>query len=129
MRDDRQVPSNELVTSTAAHRGGLKRIMQNVQTTGVLGARAFSYRALENWGSIPSEVELGDVAGIAVDEKDQVYLFNRGKHPVVVLDRTGAFRTSWGHGLFTNAHGAHIGPDQCIYLTDNGNHTVRIARS
>ena len=102
--------------------------MQNVQmmdTKGVLGAGVFSYRALENWGSIPSEVELGDVAGIAVDGKDQVYLFNRGKHPVVVFDRTGAFKTSWGHGLFSNPHGAHIGLDQCIYLTDNGNHTVR----
>lgn len=102
--------------------------MQNVQmmdTTGALGAGVCSYCALENWSSIPSEIELGDVAGIAVDEKDQVYLFNRGEHPVVVLDRTGAFKTSWGHGLFSNAHGAHIGLDHCIYLTDNGNHTVR----
>jgi sugar lactone lactonase YvrE len=102
--------------------------MVNIDTTAspvVLGADAFAYCALESWGSLPTEIELGDVAGIAIDAKDRVYLFNRGQHPVVVLDRNGAFRTSWGHGLFSNAHGAHIGPDQCIYLTDNGNHTVR----
>ncbi len=92
---------------------------------GTLGAAPFSFRALERWSEIPDEIELGDVAGVAVDAEDRVYLFNRGKHPVVVFDRTGAFQTSWGHGLFNNAHGAHIGADQCIYLTDNGNHTVR----
>jgi DNA-binding beta-propeller fold protein YncE len=103
-------------------------LIENVPTTGpadVPDAHALAYRAVENWPSIPPEIELGDVAGIAIDEKDQVYLFNRGEHPVVVLDSAGAFRASWGHGLFTNAHGAYIGPDQCIYLTDNGNHTVR----
>jgi DNA-binding beta-propeller fold protein YncE len=91
----------------------------------ILGAGPFSYRPAEAWAKIPDEIELGDVAGIAIDDKDHVYLFNRGKHPVVVLEQSGAFKTSWGHGLFSNAHGAHIGADQCIYLTDNGNHTVR----
>jgi len=77
------------------------------------------------WGQLPPEIELGDVAGIAIDQKDQVYLFNRGDHPVVVLSKTGEFLNSWGHGVFTNAHGAHIGHDGAIYLTDNGDHTVR----
>jgi DNA-binding beta-propeller fold protein YncE len=95
------------------------------ETAGTLGSSPYAFQPADGWGVIPTEIELGDVAGIAIDAKDQVYLFNRGKHPVVVLDRTGAFKTSWGHGLFGNAHGAHIGTDQCIYLTDNGNHTVR----
>ncbi len=77
------------------------------------------------WGQLPPDVTLGDVAGVAVDSQDRVYLFNRGDHPIVVLDQTGAFLTSWGHGVFTNAHGAHIGLDGFIYLTDNGDHTVR----
>ena len=98
---------------------------QGVETPGIHGSAPYAFRTAEEWGKIPAEIELGDVAGIAVDAKDQVYLFNRGKHPVVVLESTGAFKTSWGHGLFDNAHGAHIGADQCIYLTDNGNHTVR----
>ena len=91
----------------------------------VMGSAPYSFRPLENWGQLPPDIELKDVAGIAIDAKDHVYLFNRGEHPIVVLDRHGQFKTSWGHGLFVNAHGAHIGADQCIYLTDNGNHTVR----
>lgn len=97
----------------------------NVESSAILGTAPYAFRPAENWGAIPAEIELGDVAGVAVDARDQVYLFNRGQHPVVVLDRNGEFITSWGHGLFSNAHGAHVGADQCIYLTDNGNHTVR----
>lgn len=85
----------------------------------------FAYIAEPDWAKIPGEIELGDVAGIAVDQQDRVYLFNRGEHPVVVLDKEGNFLKSWGQGVFTNAHGAHIGADGAIYLTDNGDHTVR----
>ena len=80
---------------------------------------------MEHWGNFPDEIILGDVAGIAVDAKDYVYLFNRGEHPVVVLSQNGDVLRTWGHGLFKNPHGASIGPDQCIYLTDNFDHTVR----
>jgi len=89
------------------------------------GGGELAFRAQPDWAKLPSGIVLGDVAGIAVDQRDQVYLFNRGEHPVVVLDRAGHYLTSWGHGLFVNAHGASIGPDDSIYLTDNGDHTVR----
>ena len=85
----------------------------------------FLFEPIEAWEQLPAHITLGDVAGIAVDSKDHVYLFNRGEHPVVVLDRSGQFITSWGHGVFSNAHGASIGPDDSLYLTDNGDHTVR----
>lgn len=93
--------------------------------TDILGSGDFTFRALEDWARLPPEIVLGDVAGVAVDARDRVYLFNRGAHPVVVLEQDGRFATSWGHGQFANAHGAHVGADQCIYLTDNGDHTVR----
>ncbi|MGJ8583349.1 MAG: peptidyl-alpha-hydroxyglycine alpha-amidating lyase family protein [Marinosulfonomonas sp.] len=93
--------------------------------TKVLGQGKYSYQPVPDWGDVPAEVILGDVAGIAVDARDNVYLFNRGQHPVVVLDRAGVLLTTWGHGLFANPHGASVGPDQCLYLTDNFDHTVR----
>jgi DNA-binding beta-propeller fold protein YncE len=93
--------------------------------TMVLGSGDHSYRTASNWEKLPDGWELGDVAGVAVDARDQVYLFNRGEHPVIVLDRDGNFLRSWGEGLFSNPHGAHIGADQAIYLTDNGDDTVR----
>jgi streptogramin lyase len=88
-------------------------------------AASYKFAPQPDWAQLPSEIQLGDVAGIAVGRQDRVYLFNRGAHPVVVLDKSGEFLTSWGHGVFENAHGAYIGPDDAIYLTDNGDHTVR----
>ena len=60
-----------------------------------------------------------------MDSKDNVYVFNRGEHPMMVFDQEGNFLRSWGEGLFVRAHGIHIGPDESIYCTDDDDHTVR----
>ena len=60
-----------------------------------------------------------------MDANDNVYVFNRGEHPVIVLDRSGAVINSWGEGIFTSAHGAAIGPDESLYCIDAADHTVR----
>ena len=85
----------------------------------------FNFEPVVAWEQLPAGIELGDVAGLAVDSKARVYLFNRGSHPVVVLNRDGSFVTSWGQGVFSNPHGADIGPDDSLYFTDNGDHTLR----
>src|ERR1700722_14835171 len=91
----------------------------------VLGSGEHRYRVVENWAKLPDGWTLSDVASIAVDSKDRVYVFNRGEHPMIVFDRDGKFLRSWGEGLFARAHGAHMGPDDTIYCTDDGDHSVR----
>src|SRR5258708_6334725 len=91
----------------------------------VLGSGEHRYRVVENWARLPDGWNLTDVASVAVDSKDRVYLFNRGAHPMVVLDRDGNFIKSWGEGLFHRAHGLHIDADDNLYCTDDGDHTVR----
>src|SRR5665213_2581045 len=91
----------------------------------VLGSGEHRYRVVENWAKLPDGWNLTDVASVAVDSKDRVYLFNRGVHPMVVLDRSGNFITSWGEGLFKRAHGLHIDAEDTLYCTDDGDHTVR----
>src|SRR5260221_13093210 len=90
----------------------------------VHGSGDYKYEIVEGWGKLPDGWLYGEVAGIAVDSKDRVYVFNRGKHPMIVFDRDGNFLKSWGEGLFVPAHGAHVGPDDSIYCTDDGDHTV-----
>ena len=91
----------------------------------VLGQGDWQYRPVPGWGAIPEGIVLGDVAAVAVDCKDRVFLFNRGTDPMVVLERDGTFVTSWGRGVFSNPHGLHIGPDDTLFCTDDGDHTVR----
>src|ERR1700731_4400485 len=91
----------------------------------ILGSGEHRYRVVENWAKLPEGWNLTDVASVAVDSKDRIYVFNRGEHPMVVLDRDGNFITSWGEGLFSRAHGLHIDADDHLYCTDDGDHTVR----
>jgi hypothetical protein len=91
----------------------------------VLGSGEHRYRVVENWAKLPEGWNLTDVASVAVDSKDRIYVFNRGAHPMVVLDREGNFIRSWGEGLFSRAHGLHIDADDHLYCTDDGDHTVR----
>ena len=91
----------------------------------ILGSGDHRYRVVENFAKLPAGCDLTDVASVAVDSKDRIYVFNRGAHPMVVLDREGNFITSWGEGLFNRAHGLHIDADDNLYCTDDGDHTVR----
>lgn len=91
----------------------------------ILGTGEHRYRVVENFAKLPDGWQLTDVASVAVDSKDRVYVFNRGAHPMVVLDREGNFLRSWGEGLFSRAHGLHIDADDNLYCTDDGDHTVR----
>lgn len=86
---------------------------------------ALAYKVCEGWGQLPKGWAFTQVAGVAVDSQDKVYVFNRSLHPIIVLDREGRFLTSWGEGLFKTPHGISIGPDDSIYLVDAGDHTVK----
>ena len=76
------------------------------------------YELVEGWGQLPEGWRWGQVGGVAVDSKDQVYVFTRTEHPLMIFDRDGKFVDSWGEDLFTDAHGICIGPDDSLYLVD-----------
>jgi hypothetical protein len=91
----------------------------------ILGDGDHRYRVDKDWGRIPEDWSLGDVAGLGVDSKDRVYVFSRSDHPMIVLDREGNLLDEWGVGTFTAPHAVHVGPDDAIYCTDASDHTVR----
>ncbi|HUE75674.1 MAG TPA: peptidyl-alpha-hydroxyglycine alpha-amidating lyase family protein [Chloroflexota bacterium] len=90
-----------------------------------VGSGDYVYELDEAWGRLPDGWSYVDAVGVVVDGQDQVYVFNRGTHPVIVFDRAGTILGTWGEGVFANAHGLQIGPDGSIYCVDNGDHTVR----
>lgn len=92
---------------------------------GVMGSGEFRYRAQPKWETVPPGYEWREVAAVATDGDDNVYVFNRGEHPMMVFDKDGNFVKSWGEGVFTRAHGVSVGPDNTLYCTDDGDHTVR----
>ena len=62
------------------------------------GNDQYSYAIVEGWGMSPATGIDGtfDVAGVGVNSKGEVYLFNRGPRPVIVLNRDGEFIRQWG---------------------------------
>ncbi len=91
----------------------------------IVGEGEYRYEVIENWGTLPDGWHYGEVAAVGVDSKDNVYVFARSEHPMLVFDRAGNFLRSWGEGLFRRPHGVHIADDDTIYCTDDGDHTVR----
>ena len=89
-------------------------------------ASKLKYSVVEGWEQLPRGFEHRDVAGVAVDGEDRVYLICRGENPVIIYDQKGNFIRTWGKGDFTyRTHGIGIGPNGTIFCTDDGNHTVR----
>jgi DNA-binding beta-propeller fold protein YncE len=87
---------------------------------------AISYSVVEGWEQLPKGFAHRDVAGVAVDQEDRVYLMCRGDHPVIMYDREGNFKGSWGEGDFSyRTHGIYVAPNGTIFCTDDGQHTVR----
>ena len=89
-------------------------------------SEAPKYAVVEGWEQLPSGYAHRDVAGVAVDLENRVFLICRGDHPIIMYDERGKFLGSWGEGDFTyRTHGITIGPDNSVYCTDDGNHTIR----
>lgn len=90
-----------------------------------VGSGEFQYQPIADWAQTPSECKWPEVAAVAVDRQDRVYVFNRGPQPIAVFDKSGTFLHAWGEGQFQRAHGLMIGPDDCLYCTDDLDHTVK----
>src|SRR5881409_1489441 len=100
--------------------------MPEYEEAAMVQASALSYEVVEGWEQLPPGYQHRDVAGVAVDAEDRVFLICRGDHPIIVYDHGGRFLGSWGEGEFTyRTHGITVGPDEMLYCTDDGNHTVR----
>ncbi len=92
----------------------------------MLGTDGYRYQVVDDWAKLPDGWQWdADVAAVGVDRHDNVYAFSRGAHPMIVFDRNGNFLRSWGEGVFNRPHGVHMAPDGTVFLTDDGDHTVR----
>jgi len=85
---------------------------------------AISYKVDPNWPQRPAGVEWASVPGVAVDGKDQVWLFTRANPPVQVYDAGGKFIRAWGANVIDKAHYIKIDPQGKIWVADVGNQVV-----
>ncbi len=89
------------------------------------GTGDYVYELVPDWAKLPAGWEWNHTSGAAVDAQDNVYVFNRSAHPVMVFDRDGNLLRTWGEGIFSRPHGVFVTPDQLVWGSDDMDHTVR----
>jgi DNA-binding beta-propeller fold protein YncE len=88
------------------------------------GQHRIEYEVLHGWEQMPEGWSFVEVAGVACDSQDLVYVYNRGEHPVIVFDKEGRFLHAWGEGMFVGPHGIFIDRADHLWLADDKNHVV-----
>jgi DNA-binding beta-propeller fold protein YncE len=84
------------------------------------------FKPVPLWAKLPRGMDFGgNAASVAVDSQDRVFVFNRGKCPVVVFDIDGNVVDAWGAGEFDNAHGLAIDASDHLFLVDNNGHFIQ----
>lgn len=79
-----------------------------------------------SWPKRPENVKpFGWVSGMAIDDKEQIWLFNKGEDPVQVYTTDGKFVRTWGKGNFVQPHHLRIDPEGNIWVADFGLHIVQ----
>jgi DNA-binding beta-propeller fold protein YncE len=87
------------------------------------------YQVVEGFFRRPRGWTFVEVADVSIDSDDNVFVFCRGTHPVMVFDRDGHFLDAWGaidgENYFTFPHGLTVGADGFVYTADSRDHSIR----
>ncbi|MEC9257449.1 MAG: hypothetical protein VX541_03070, partial [Candidatus Poribacteria bacterium] len=92
----------------------------------IFGFGKYSYEVEEGWLAQSNNQEMGWIPAVACDSKDNVYVYSRNDHPLVVYNRQGDMLEVWGEGILEpkTAHGIFIDLNDNVYCTDASTHCV-----
>jgi DNA-binding beta-propeller fold protein YncE len=83
-----------------------------------------SYEAIPDFFQLPTGEHFVEVAGVAVNSKGHIYVFHRGKHPLMEFDVNGKYLRTIADDLFVTAHTVRVDAENNIWTTDVGSHLV-----
>tara|TARA_B100001029_G_scaffold178552_1_gene185597 strand:+ start:5806 stop:6747 length:942 start_codon:yes stop_codon:yes gene_type:complete len=84
-----------------------------------------NYSPVPNWCKLPYGMTFkNDATSVAVDSKDNVYVFCRGPVSLFIFDSEGNYINSWGEGEFLRPHGICVDKNDDLYLIDDQGHMV-----
>src|SRR5437660_11751272 len=83
-----------------------------------------NYEVVPDFFQLPAGENFVEAAGVAVNSKGHIYVFHRGKHPLMEFDASGKFLRSIADDLFVTAHMVRVDAEDNIWTTDVGAHVV-----
>jgi len=84
------------------------------------------YRSIPNFLKFPPHIYMGEADGVAVDSKGNIYVYNRGSHPLMEFDSDGNFIQTIGDGLyaFVFPHAVRVDSEDNLWIVDEGSNMV-----
>lgn len=76
------------------------------------------YRVVPGWAQLPKGWNFGECSGVDVDKDDNVWVFNRGAHPVIQFDKDGKMLQAWTEVPVKASHGIRVDPEGNIWTVD-----------
>src|SRR5262249_5104199 len=91
-----------------------------------------SYEAVPDFFQLPADQHFVEVAGVAVNTKGHIYVFHRGKHPLMTIEANAKILRSIAEDLMLSIADARsvvaptvrVDADENIWTTDVGAHMV-----
>jgi DNA-binding beta-propeller fold protein YncE len=85
---------------------------------------ALPHHLVADWAQLPKGWNFGECSGVAIDKDDNVWVFNRGAHPVIEFGKSGKMLQAWTEVPVTAAHGLKVDRDGNIWTVDVAAHRV-----
>ena len=84
------------------------------------------HRLVKDWAQLPKGMNFGECSGVDVDRHDNVWVFNRGAHPVIQFDKKGKMLQSWDQDTLRvrSSHGIRVDPDGNLWGVDVKGHVL-----
>jgi DNA-binding beta-propeller fold protein YncE len=82
------------------------------------------HHVVQDWAQLPKGWNFGECSGVAIDRDDNVWVFNRGAHPVIQFDKSGKLLQAWTEVPVTAAHGLRVDREGNIWTVDVAAHRV-----
>ena len=84
------------------------------------------YHVVENFLKFPDNLYMAEAVGIALNSKGNIFVVNRGNHPLLEFAPNGAFIRSIadGHPMFIGPHTVRIDPQDNLWYVDAGSNVV-----
>lgn len=105
----------------------LARVQAQEKTSApTLGSAAptLAYASIEDFVHIPPEANFGEVAAVTLDQREHLYVFNRGPRHLVEFDAAGRYVRQLAQGLITHPHGLRSDSEGYLWLVDDMDHHV-----
>jgi DNA-binding beta-propeller fold protein YncE len=81
-------------------------------------------KLVADWAKLPKGTYWGECSGVSVDKSDNVWVFNRGKKPVMKFAPDGRLLDAWEVPV-VSSHGIKVDPEGNIWTVDVAAHSIK----